>query len=82
MSPLVLGLGPTVAIFPHRCIEGIAYIFGSLSAIFLSQGVVRYSLSAPRFRQVLKASVSIRLLALAAATEPLFAPFILGFLST
>ena len=63
----------------------MAYLSGSLAAIFLSRGITLYKMSDPRLLQVVNAVsvlvfVSIGLVVLAALVEDQWAPFILRLL--
>ena len=84
-SPILLALIATVALSPHVLLEGLAYLSGSLAAIFFSRGVTLYKPTDSRFFKVLNAVivlavVSFGMVILAAVVEHFWAPFMLGFL--
>jgi len=56
-SPILLALIATVALSPHVLLEGLAYLCGSLAAIFFSRGVTLYKPTDSRFFKVLNAVV-------------------------
>ena len=84
-SSAVLPFIAIAALSPHIILEGMAYLSGSLAAIFLSRGITLYKMSDPRLLQVVNAVsvlvfVSIGLVVLAALVEDQWAPFILRLL--
>ena len=84
-SPVLLALIATVALSPHVLLEALAYLCGSLAAIFFSRGVTLYKPTDSRFFKVLNAVIVLAVIAfgmviVAAVVEHFWAPFMLGFL--
>ena len=84
-SPVMLAIIATVALSPHVLLEGLAYLSGSLAAIFFSRGVTLYKPTDSRFFKVLNAVVvlavvSFGMVVVAAVVEHFWAPFMLVFL--
>jgi hypothetical protein len=57
----------TLGVIPTLLLEAAALVFGSLSAIYVSKGLVQYNLTDPRQFQVLRASLILLVLAVVAA---------------
>lgn len=75
--------GAVLAVLPHLLLEGLAYSIASLSAIFLSRGLIRYAPSDLRFWRVSRAAsvlivVALLVLVSAALVEGFWAPWVLG----
>lgn len=75
-----------LAVLPHLLMEALAYVVGSLGAIFGSRAITRYDLDDPRLRQVLRAVVvlwviALATLALAAVIEQRVPRAVLGWLN-
>lgn len=74
-----------LAVLPHLLMEALAYVVGSLAAIFGSRAITRYDLNDPRLRQVGRAAatlliVAVGVLALAAVIEQYVPRAVLGWL--
>jgi len=61
-NPIVFFLVAGAAILPHLMTEASAYCLAALSAIFISHGVAKYSITDQRLRQVLWATLQLLLL--------------------
>ncbi|MFL2760107.1 MAG: hypothetical protein ACJ0BG_03800 [Dehalococcoidia bacterium] len=84
-SPVLLAVIATAALSPHVLLEGLAYLCGSLAAIFFSRGITLYKPTDSRFFKVLNAVIvlaviSFGLVIVGAVVEHFWAPFMLGFL--
>lgn len=74
-----------LALLPHIVLEAAAYVLGALAGIFLSKGLARYDLQTREFREVLRASgwlvlVASVMLVAAAAVEHWFPDHLLRLL--
>ena len=83
-EPLYYSLIIAVALTPHIILEALSYLTASLSAIFLSRGIILYQATDVRLRRVLAAVIVLFVLAvlfviIAAIVEGNFAPYILEF---
>ena len=81
-SSAALPFAAIAALSPHIILEGMAYLAGSLAAIFLSRGITLYQIQDARLLRVVNAVsvlifVAIGLVVLAALVEDQWAPFIL-----
>jgi hypothetical protein len=73
----------SVALLPHLLLEAVGYLLGSLAAIFLSKGLLKYEFRDARLRSVFRASGILALAALAfvlfgAFMESGYAPWLLS----
>lgn len=74
-----------LAVLPHLLVEALAYVVGTLAAIFASRAITRYELNDPRLRQVAWAVarlsiIAVGLLVAAAALEQHVPATVLGWL--
>tara|TARA_Y100001936_G_scaffold235311_1_gene263409 strand:- start:6 stop:878 length:873 start_codon:yes stop_codon:yes gene_type:complete len=83
-EPLYYSLIIALALTPHIILEALSYLTASLSAIFLSRGIILYQANDIRLRRVLAAVIVLFVVAvlfviIAAIVEGNFAPYILEF---
>ena len=83
-EPLYYSLIIALALTPHIILEALSYLTASLSAIFLSRGIILYQANDVRLRRGLAAVMVLFILAvlfiiIAGLVEGNFAPYILGF---
>ena len=83
-EPLYYSLIIALALTPHIILEALSYLTASLSAIFLSRGIILYQANDVRLRRVLAAVIVLFILAvlfiiIAGLVEGNFPPYILGF---
>jgi len=66
LPPALFVLMAAVAVLPHLILEAGAYIAGSLAAIFLSKGLMKYDPTDPVLRDVMRAVASLAAVAIIA----------------
>jgi hypothetical protein len=64
LPPALFMFVSALAVLPHLLLEAASYIVGSLAAIFLSKGLLKYSPADPMFRQVMTAVAQLMAVAL------------------
>jgi hypothetical protein len=59
VSPVLFVLVSTLSVLPHLALEALAFVIGSMAAIFISKGITKYGFRDPKLKLVAKACAAL-----------------------